>query len=166
MRNIVLIGLSGSGKTTVGRRLAAELGKTFVDTDQMVIEREKLSIPDLFVQKGEAHFREVEASCVREAAERENAVIATGGGVVLRPDNMQTLRATGMVFFLDRRVEDILKTTNFSRRPLLAEHPEALRELSRARAGLYRKYADCTITGNRLADVCEAVATMYEMTAE
>lgn len=121
--NIVLVGLMGSGKSAVGRLLAEKLGRPFVDTDALVEEEAGRSIPDIFVSEGEAAFREREAKVIAAVTARDGQVIATGGGAVLRPENREALRRTGLVIWLDAPPEALYhraKAQGVDRRPLLA----------------------------------------------
>ena len=97
--NVVLIGMPGSGKSCVGAALAERLGMPLVETDAMVVEKTGRSIPDIFAQDGEAAFRREETAAARRAAAMEGTVISTGGGIILRPENMEILSATGTVYF-------------------------------------------------------------------
>ena len=99
--NIVLTGFMASGKTTVGRRITELSDYEFIDTDEMIVEREGRSINDIFAADGEEYFRRVEREVIREAAKLDNKVISTGGGVVLNPENIEELRKNGIVFNLD-----------------------------------------------------------------
>ncbi len=117
--NVVLIGMPGSGKSCVGAALAERLGMPLVETDAMVVEKTGRSIPDIFAQDGEAAFRREETAAARRAAAMEGTVISTGGGIILRPENMEILSATGTVYFLDRDPRDIANT-ELDGRPLLS----------------------------------------------
>lgn len=139
--NIVLIGMPGSGKTTVGKLLAEKLGMEFVDTDAM-IEDKHGPIPGIFKSEGEAAFRAYESEEAKAAAAKARAVISTGGGMVLNECNMAALSGTGTVVFLDRPLDILLNETDTSGRPLLAEGKEAIVALYKQRHGLYMKYAD------------------------
>ncbi len=119
MKNIVLTGFMGTGKTTVGRLLARKLGRRFVDTDEMIEESENRRIVDIFAQDGEAYFRTVERQAVLKASELPNCVIATGGGVVLDKRNMDRLRENGVIVNLYAPLELILERTAGGGRPLL-----------------------------------------------
>ena len=142
-KNIVLIGMPGSGKTTVGEMIAEKLGYKFVDIDSM-IEEKYGAIPALF-DRGEDYFRECETACAKEAAKMGGAVIATGGGIVTRKENMRALSQTGTVFFLDRPVENILNDIVQETRPLLKDGVGKLYELYDKRIDLYKEYADVII---------------------
>src|SRR5688572_15249289 len=108
VRNIILTGFMGTGKSTVGRRLARRLGWTFVDTDELIEQREGRSIPDIFAQDGEPAFRDLETELARDLANSKNQVIATGGGMVLREENLRALEQAGAVVLLEAGIEEIL----------------------------------------------------------
>ena len=119
-KNIVLTGLMGSGKTTVGKILADRLGYTFVDTDDIIEQKEGISINNIFKTKGEKYFRSLENEVCRELSNRKNLVISTGGGIVLNKENIYFLRNNGVVVNLTaapEKLRDRLKHT--SNRPLL-----------------------------------------------
>lgn len=159
--NIVLIGMPGSGKSTVGRLLSQRLGMPLVDTDALVEAAANRSIPELFAAEGEAAFRDRETAAVRVASALENTVIATGGGVVLRSENMQALSGTGLIFFRDRAVEDIMGEDH-SGRPLVGGDRERILQLYTQRIDLYRKYARYTISGTKTAEeAADRIATIY-----
>jgi shikimate kinase len=163
MENIVLIGLPGSGKTTVGRAAAQALHRPFLDTDAMVEAREGMTVAQLFAQKGEDYFRAAESAVIGQAAGHSGAVIATGGGAVLRQENMRALRENGLVFYLDRKDEFLLAHLGGTERPLVQGDGQRLAALRRQRDKLYRKYADVTLSGGTMADLTEAIETMVEM---
>ena len=120
MKNVVLIGFMGTGKGAVGQILARRLGWTFIDTDRRVETKERATIPQIFARRGEEHFREVEARIIAEVAGKRDTVIATGGGAVLRPENMRRLREPGWVVSLTAPADVLLKRlTDGERRPLL-----------------------------------------------
>ena len=145
MKNIVLIGLSGCGKSTVGRRLARRLRLPLLDTDVMIEERTGRTIPDIFAREGEAGFRNMETACVKEAAEKEGVVISTGGGVILREENMAALSKNGLVVFIDRHPSHILRSTTLGDRPLVQNDRDRLFRLYADRLALYRRHADVTV---------------------
>lgn len=109
-QNIVLIGMPGCGKTTAGKALAQALGADFIDTDQEIVEQDGRTIPQIFQQEGEQGFRDLETAAIARVAARQHAVIATGGGAVLRKENMHLLRQNGRIYFIDRSL-DMLETT-------------------------------------------------------
>lgn len=136
-RNIVLIGMPGSGKTTVGKALAERLGKTFVDTDDL-ITGEYGDISSIFSQKGEDFFRDIEAVAVKKVSLQNGLVIATGGGAVLRRENVDYLKHNGVLFFLDRPLGDIIPTED---RPLSRDF-EALKKRYEERYDIYLSSCD------------------------
>ena len=127
-QNIVLTGMPGSGKSTVGRILAQEMGREFVDTDTEIIRLAKKPIVDIFAQRGENGFRELEGQVIQQLSQRTGLVIATGGGAILRAENLRRLRQNGRIYFLDRPLEDI--------------QPSDDRPLSRDREALEQRYAE------------------------
>lgn len=145
-QNIVLIGFMGSGKTTVGRELHQRLGYPLVDMDHIIEQRQGRSVSDIFTYDGEPAFREMETSLLREllVSPLPRQIISTGGGVVVRPENMQVLRRLGYVVWLHASPAVILERTAKSRtRPLLqGENPAAqVATLLFSREELYRKAA-------------------------
>ncbi|SCJ27004.1 Shikimate kinase [uncultured Flavonifractor sp.] len=149
--NLVLIGMPGSGKSTVGKILSKMLCMPLVDTDVLVEQTAGKSIPELFAQEGESAFRDRETAAARQAAKLDNTVIATGGGIILRPENMEALAATGLIFFRDRDLEDIVGEDHMGR-PLVGKDPDKLRILYTQRIDLYRKYAQYTISDTKTAE--------------
>ena len=130
-QNIVLIGMMGCGKTTVGKRLSEQLNMPFIDTD-VLIEETYGPIPKLF-ERGEDYFRDAESKIISEIASFEGAVISTGGGVVLREENVKALKEKGFLIFIDRPVHLIAESIDFKGRPLLSNGPEILHELMEKR---------------------------------
>lgn len=151
--NIYLIGLMGAGKTTVGRQLARRLGRRFHDSDHEIVERTGVPIPTIFEIEGEAGFRRREAQTIAELAACSDIVLATGGGVVLDPNNRRCLRDTGWVVYLN--VPPVLlyqRTRHDSNRPLLqVDDPlRQLEELHAVRDPLYREAAHVVVDGSHL----------------
>ena len=146
--NLFLIGPMGAGKTTLGRRLASALRRDFVDSDHEIEQRSGVTIPLIFEIEGEAGFRSREKAIVAELTARQGLVLATGGGVVLNPDNRRHLASRGLVIYLHASVEEQLRRTQGdSHRPLLqtADPAAALQALFKQRDPLYRAIADCVI---------------------
>lgn len=161
-KNIVLIGMPGCGKTAVGRELAALLHMVLVDTDQMVEQADGRTIPDIFAQEGENSFRDKETAAAKRASSMEGVIIATGGGMVLREENMRALGENGIVFFRDRALSDILGE-NLDSRPLLRGDKQRIYDLYEQRIGLYRKYAHHTISNTDTAEAAAArIAAIYK----
>lgn len=137
--NVVLVGMPGSGKSTIGRALAEALDRPFLDTDAMVVEAAGCSIPEIFANQGEAYFRALETEAVRKAGMMSGAVIATGGGVVTRACNYPPLSQNGRIIFLKRSLHRLSKTG----RPL--SQTTSMEELYARRLPLYREFADLEI---------------------
>ncbi|MDR0674193.1 MAG: shikimate kinase [Zoogloeaceae bacterium] len=151
-RNIHLIGLMGSGKTTIGRQMAKRLGRDCVDSDHEIVARTGVDIPTIFEIEGEAGFRRREAQIITEILQRDGPpiVLATGGGVILAEQNRRLLRANGWVVYLDVSPHFLWARTQHDRnRPLLqVENPlSCLETLYTARDPLYRECAHFVIQG-------------------
>lgn len=139
MKNIVLVGFMGSGKTWVGKLIAERTGMPVLDMDEIIVERAGKPITEIFADEGEAHFRKLERELVQELAQTEGNIISTGGGVVLNPDNIADLEATSLVVCLLVDAESVLdRVRNDDSRPLLAGDKEkAVVELLEKRKPLY-----------------------------
>lgn len=146
--NLILVGMMGSGKTTMGRALARHLDKTFVDSDEEIQKRTGVTIPHIFDIEGEAGFRQRESAAIRDLVERDDMVLATGGGAVLAEQNRALLQRNGIVIYLKASVHDLWQRTRHDRsRPLLqtADPHAKLAELFQQRDPLYREVADIVI---------------------
>jgi shikimate kinase len=147
MKNIVLTGFMGTGKTEVGRELSRVLGWRLIDVDDEIVKEQKMSINDIFGKLGEPAFRDMETEMIRTVSQNRNAIISTGGGAVLRQENMDILRENGVRICLSASPETILeRTSTNSERPLLkVEDPlRKITELLEFRRPFYEK-ADVTI---------------------
>ena len=150
--NIFLVGLMGSGKTTIGRSLAKKLNLRFLDADQEIETRTGASIPLIFEIEGEASFRQREADVIRDLTAQQGIVLATGGGAVLNETSRQLLRERGTVIYLRASVASILQRTSHDKnRPLLqtADPRAKIEALSRERAPLYQEVAHIIIETGR-----------------
>lgn len=150
--NLILVGMMGSGKTTMGRSLARHLGKTFVDSDEEIQKRTGVTIPHIFDIEGEAGFRQRETAAIGDLVGGENMVLATGGGAVLAERNRVLLQQNGIVIYLKASVHDLWQRTRHDRnRPLLQTgDPYAkLTELFQQRDPLYREVADIVIQSGK-----------------
>lgn len=141
--NIVLIGMPGCGKTTIGQMLSKKLAKKLVDTDALIVEKMQMSIPDIFSKYGEKAFRDIEADVIRDISKETGIIIATGGGAVLRTDNVKNLRLNGKLFFLDRPLKDLMPTDT---RPLSSSYKD-LKKRYMERYDIYIAAADVHIKG-------------------
>jgi len=142
MKNIVLVGFMGTGKTTIATKLAHRLKMEYVSTDGLIEKRENRTINEIFTKSGEDYFRGVESEVAREVSGRENLVVDTGGGVVLREENLANLKSTGIVICLKADPEVIMeRTKKYKHRPLLnVEDPKRrIMDLLNKRNPLYAK---------------------------
>ncbi len=150
--NIFLVGLMGSGKTTIGRALAKRLGLRFVDADHEIESRTGASIPLIFEIEGEASFRQREADVIRDLTAQQGIVLATGGGAVLNADSRRYLHERGVVVYLRASVASLVQRTSHDRnRPLLqtADPKAKIEALARERGPLYQEVAHITVETGR-----------------
>ncbi|MBE6018023.1 MAG: shikimate dehydrogenase [Lachnospiraceae bacterium] len=140
-RNIILTGMPSCGKTTIGKNLAKCLGRELTDTDRMVISKINMPIADYFAAKGENAFRDRESEAIKSIALRDGMLVATGGGAVLRKENVRDLKRNGVVIFLDRPLDKLISTDD---RPLSSSR-EALEKRFNERYDIYKSCADITI---------------------
>lgn len=144
-RNLVLIGMPGSGKSTIGKAVAKLLNKEFSDTDSLIVKKEGTSIPEIFKNQGEKYFRKTETEVIAEVSAFQNKVIATGGGAVLNPENTELLKANGCVVFIDRPIEQIEATSD---RPL-SSNREDLKKRYQERYDIYFNASDIVIKADK-----------------
>lgn len=152
MKNIVLIGFMGTGKTTIATVLANKLGMRYISTDGLIEKKEKRTINEIFTKSGEEYFRDAESAVVAEVSLMKNVVIDAGGGAVIREENITNFKSNGIVICLTADEETIMKRTKkYKHRPLLnVEDPKRkIRELLAKRAPFYAK-ADYTIDTGKL----------------
>jgi len=165
--NVVLIGFRGSGKTTVGRALAERLGREFIDTDDCIERQAAMSIRDLFERHGESHFRSLESQAIAELAKLDGKVIATGGGAVLKYQNMQLFKRAGArTFFLQVGAETAQEriqadASSRQRRPALTDQDPAaeIRKLIAFRHPYYLQAADHVISaeGRKVEEIVDEI---------
>jgi shikimate kinase len=167
MTHLILVGLMGAGKTTVGKRCAEKLERAFVDTDDIVRANTGMTVDEIFVTGGEGEFRKYERIAVSDVcASPAPLVIACGGGVVLDPDNRKDLRAAGVVVWLQATPDELAtRVGDGSTRPLLRNDPPgALARLARLRGPAYESAAHEIVdtTGRDIETVADAVLAAYE----
>jgi len=149
---IILIGMTGSGKSTIGRCLSDALGYSFVDMDDYIEEKAGKTIPELF-QLGEEHFRRLESSACKDMKKFQKIVIATGGGAIIKKENREALRQAGLLIWIDRPIEAIISDIKTEGRPLLASGKERLYSLYSERKDLYRSSADLVVENTHSLEV-------------
>lgn len=164
MNNIVLIGMMGSGKTTIGKALATQLNYGYIDTDHVIEETQGLSIAKIFEVEGESKFRMMEANVIQRIAHLSQKVIATGGGIVLYPTNTLTLKKMGKIFYLRGTVETLLSHLEgeMDQRPLLREQQMAT--ILKVRSGLYENTANdiIDIDYKSVPEIVEEIIKRYD----
>jgi shikimate kinase len=165
--SIVLIGMMGAGKSSVGRCLQRQTGLNGFDTDEMTASKLGLSIPEIFSKFGEERFREIETQALRELDPAKAVIVVTGGGIVLRDENVDLLKRLGTVVWLEAREETLFeRASRRGNRPLLkTENPrKALSEILRARSPLYARVADIRVDTSALNhdEVAAAILSKIE----
>ena len=162
--NIVLTGMPASGKSSIGKFLSKELGREFVDTDMLIEEKTGMTIPDIFEKYGEKFFRDTESEVIEETARNvRGAVISTGGGAVLREENIDRLKRNGKVYFIDRPLEKLVPTAD---RPLSSTKEDIERRYNE-RIGIYRATCDKAIENDaEINNASEAVIKDFFKTGD
>ncbi len=170
MKNIVLVGFMGTGKTAIGGLLAQHFDVEFVQTDPLIEKKENMPINDIFAKKGESYFREVEKEIVEKVSKKENIVIDAGGGVVIDASNVENLKKNGVIFCLNAAPEEILnRIGKHKHRPLLnTDDPlSKIKELLEKRREYYKR-ADYQIdtNGKTPTRVSEEIIGIYKRQTE
>ena len=162
MRNLFLIGFMGCGKSSVARHLSKVKGMSLVEMDQMLEDEAGMSITDLFAQYGETHFRDMETELIKDIQSKESQVVSCGGGVVLRPQNVEEMKKSGKVIWLAAKPETILmRIKDDEKRPLLQGNKNlaSIEKMMRSRQKNYESAADFIIwtDGKRIEDICNEI---------
>ncbi|KRQ86849.1 Shikimate kinase [Caloramator mitchellensis] len=163
MKNISLIGMPGSGKTTIGRVLSKKLGMKFIDLDRYIEEKAQMKITRIFEMYGEDYFRNIESHSLLDVLDTENTVISTGGGIVTREENMIFLKKKTIIFYIKRDLDIIINNVRFDNRPLLKDKNN-LYKLFEKRSMLYEKYCDYAIVND--ASIYDAVDKIIKILQE
>lgn len=145
MKNIVLTGMMGSGKSTCAHLLGKALGRPVIDTDDLVVEKAGMSISEMFAKFGEEYMRDLETEVCRELGAQEGLILATGGGLPLREENRNYLRENGIVIFLDRDPGEIYDSMDASGRPLAQQGRDAFIARFYQRQPVYRTFAHVVV---------------------
>lgn len=157
MKNIVLIGMMGCGKTTIARLLSLRLHRPIIDIDEYIEKKYKMSISEMF-DISEEYFREREKECCEEIGSVEGYIISCGGGVIKNHTNIENLKKLGLVIYIDRPVENICTDIEIQSRPLLKDGPQRLIQLFEERHPIYLKECDYHITNtSTLEDIVEHI---------
>lgn len=152
--NIYLIGMMGSGKSTIGQILADRLNMSWVDMDE-AIENRGMKIPEIFEKYGELRFREIETEVAKELSEKQHYVVSTGGGVILKQENVDTMKSSGRIIYLCATEETLLRNLDAGRahRPLIKDGSlkKKIEDLMRVRGEIYVSSADFVVETNDLS---------------
>lgn len=149
--NIVIIGMPGSGKTTIGLLVSKKLNRKFIDMDEFIAQKENMTITDMFAI-GEKYFRNAETECARELSRENSAVIAAGGGIVRRKENINYLKQSSIIVFLNRPLKNIISDIDIKSRPLLKNNSDAIYKLYNERIHLYKECGDIEIINDKTKD--------------
>ena len=152
--NLILIGFMGTGKSSVGRRVASSLGYRFVDTDKEIVDQEGQEIADIFAERGEEVFRQIETQVLERCCQSDKQIISTGGGIVIREENRKILAAGGLVIWLRAEPESVYdRTKHNTDRPLLAtdDPQQTIKDLLESREPLYKQCADLIVSTDDLS---------------
>ncbi|KPI54130.1 shikimate kinase [Clostridioides difficile] len=145
---LILIGMPGSGKTTIGKLLAQEYNCSFCDMDDYISQISQKSITELF-SEGEGVFRDYETQACKELSISDKTVVSTGGGVIKKNVNMDILKETGIIVFINRPIQRILEDININSRPLLKNGKDRLYNLYNERINLYKRFSDIEILNDK-----------------
>ena len=166
-KNVVLIGMMGCGKTTVGKLLSHRLDRPLVDTDALIEQRQGRSIPDIFARDGEAYFRALELDLCRELGGQQGLITACGGGLPTQDEAIAALKKTGLVFWLDRDPGETYDSLDVSGRPLAQAGREDFVRRYQDRAPIYRRWADYIIPcGDGPQEAERLISTIYTEVSE
>ncbi|MDR3249959.1 MAG: shikimate kinase [Mycoplasmataceae bacterium] len=146
--NIYLTGMMGAGKTTIGKLLKQELKINLIDADEYIIMTQKMSISDIFAKFGEKKFRDIETKMLKKISKLKNTIVSTGGGIILRNENIKIMRTSGIIINIYRSCKNIIKTIDTNSRPLLKNGRSKIYSIYKTRKEIYRKTADIIISNN------------------
>ena len=145
-KNIIsLVGMPGSGKSTIGRIISSKIGYDFIDLDMEIEDFEGLDIPEIFKSKGETYFRKIESLCLKKEISKENILLSTGGGSILKKENREILKKNSIVIYIDRDVRDIIKSVDLRDRPLLKKDVTEIFSLYESRKNIYKEVSDIVV---------------------
>lgn len=151
IKNIVLIGTPGCGKTTIGKIISEKLGIEFCDVDEYIEKREQRTINEIF-KGGEAAFRKIETEVIKEVSRKVSTIISTGGGAVKNPENMECFNKNSIIIFVNRPVDNIAKDIDMVSRPLLKDGVSKLYALYNERLPLYKKYCNYEVLNDGIIE--------------
>ena len=163
--NLILIGFMGTGKSTIARQLSKQLDMPFFEMDEMIVQKEGMEISDIFQEKGEAYFRDLETALLKKLLQEEKGILSCGGGIILRDENIQAMKKHGTVILLTAKPETILKRVKHNQsRPVLngKKNINDITKLMKERESRYQMAADITISTDdkSLSQICEEITTI------
>lgn len=162
-KNIILIGMSGAGKTHIGRKLSEQLNMPFFDTDEEFEAEETKKISDVFANEGEEYFRKRESEIINRLALKNGIIISTGGGAVLKRENLDVLKESGIIIYIERDISVIAKTVAGDDRPLFKNGKKAIYELFEKREAMYLSSADFNVKNNDVPEkAVSEIMDIYE----
>ena len=160
--NLILIGMPGCGKSTIGKKLADIIKRPFIDVDEQIESFAKRRIPEIFKQ-GEDYFRDIETQVIYALEKEASTIISTGGGVVKREENIRSLKKNGVIIFINRHPDNIIKDIDTTSRPLLSNKKEQIFKLYQERVELYKKHCDIEIINDTTLENClKRLICIYE----
>ena len=164
-QNIFLIGFMGAGKSTIAKCLQNEFDMELIEMDEQIVKEQGMSINDIFAEKGETAFRDIESELVRDIAKQKNKIVSCGGGVVVRPENVANMKSSGKIIFLTATPETILERVKGGKdRPLLNGHMnvEYIEQMMAKRMDLYEAAADYKIAtdGKTRGEICTEIVKL------
>jgi shikimate kinase len=168
-KNIVIIGLSGTGKTSVAESISATTARTLLDTDKIIEESIKMSIPDIFKSKGEAYFRKLEYEVIQEVSDETGSVIACGGGSVLDPRNFAALRRHGVIFCLWAEIDELCRRIGDDHeRPLLTGnlYDNLCRQLAERETILRSADIHINTLGKTVQEIAKQIVLIFDRLAQ
>ena len=171
MRNLFIIGYMGTGKSTVAKFLSEKHGWDLLEMDEMIVQQEGMSIADIFETHGEEHFRDIESNLIKDICLQENKVVSCGGGVVLRSQNVDAMKKSGIIVLLSASPETILeRVKGDTNRPLLQGNKtiEYLREMMEKRREKYENAADIMVRtdGKEIVEICNELIEKINLMGE
>ncbi len=162
MNNLYLTGIMGCGKTSIGKLAAKILGAEFFDVDLEIENDQKMFISEIFAQYDEAYFRDIESRVLQKLSGLNNAVVSTGGGIILRKENVDVMKQTGNVIWIKRPIEMIAECVDTAVRPLIADDPQKLVKIYSEREPLYKNSADYVVANeSTVEEAAQAVAKIF-----
>lgn len=166
VKNIILIGMMGCGKTTIGKMISSRLNKKFIDLDEYIENKQGCTIPEIF-KNGEDYFRKLECKAVDTISNEENVIISTGGGVIKNEENIINLKKNGIIFFIDRPLENIVMDVDIMSRPLLKNGTCEIEKIFKERYNLYKNYCDFLVDNvGEILKIVDNIISIYNKSME